>query len=130
MKLLKKIGKYLAIIVVTILVTAGGMGIYKDYKAREEVVKRGAVPLVAKIRSSIIGRGYVVKLRSQLKHDLFIDVLFQNKDQTDKKLFKVHLEQDRPTIIGWAEGWKVNKTDLMTVSATGYLDKTYSFNKN
>jgi len=98
------------------------IGIWWGYQA---ITSEPSMPVAVKIRNSVVGNGDVLVFESKVNHDLFLDISLQNKEMTDKKLFKINLKPNISKSIGWLEGWPVRRSDLLRIESSGYAATSY-----
>jgi len=122
MRLIKKIIKFIVLGFLTLFVVVVGAGVYKFAKMPEMPVTHKEIP-------SLLGKGDVLILKSYHSEELPVQVLFSNEQETKKKTINKLLKPKKQIMIGWLEGWRLEKGDTVTLKSKGFKPASYQHGK-
>lgn len=125
MDFLKKVLKALILVIFGFVLIAVISNAYKDYKAKEAWANMPSLPVVYKLIPSLMGRGDVIIIESRHNRDLPVQLAFKNEDGTKHKIINIVLKPKAKKMIGWLEGWRLEKGDTLMASSKGFKNVAY-----
>ena len=88
---------------------------------------RPAMPIEVQYRPSMFGNGYVAMLKNTSDGEFTYQVELRSTNlDAPKKSMPITIPAGSSTEIGWAEGWKFERGDTITVTHADYASGIYS----
>ena len=75
-------------------------------------------------RESLVKEGLVAQFHNESGRRLVVDVVLEDKGNQNRKAGALVLEANGMAELGWAEGWKFDKGDKITISHKDYRIST------
>ena len=91
-----------------------------------------SIPVKIHFRDSIIGNGKVAVI-TNCSDKALSNICIECEEKSGKKeeiINKDFIKASGNIEVGWVQGWAWNVEDSLTISASGYLSKTYTLHQN